>query len=59
MCEFKVLLDGEEIMEDVIHAKVENGEATITDIIGETKTLKDVEIVEVNVPATRLVLKNR
>ena len=46
------------IMVAVIHVKVEKGEATITDIIGETKILKDVEIVEVNVPATRLVLKS-
>jgi predicted RNA-binding protein len=57
MCEFKVYLDGERVMEDVIHAEVEDNGVTLRDVIGETKTFWGVAIAEVNVPATRLVLK--
>ena len=57
MCEFKVFLDGEKVMDDVIFAKADERGVTLRDVIGETKVLEDVSIVEVNVPATRLVLK--
>ena len=59
MCEFKVFLDGEKIMEDVIFAKVDEGKVVIRDIIGETKVFEGVDIVEVNVLSTRLILKGR
>ena len=59
MCEFKVFLDGEKIMEDVIFAKVDKGKVSVIDVIGETKVFEGVDIVEVNVPSTRLVLKGR
>ena len=57
MCEFKVFLDGEKVMDDVIFAEADELGVTLRDVIGETKVLEDVSIVEVNVPATRLVLK--
>ena len=57
MCEFKVFLDGEKVMEDVIFARADDRGVTLRDVIGETKELEDVVIAEVNVPATRLVLK--
>ena len=59
MCEFKVFLDGEKIMEDVIFAKVDGGKVSVIDVIGETKVFEGVDIVEVNVPSSRLVLKGR
>lgn len=59
MCEFKVFLDGEKVMEDVIFAKVDEGKVFIRDVIGETKVFEGVDIVEINVPSTRLVLKYR
>jgi predicted RNA-binding protein len=59
MCEFKVFLNGEKIMEDVIFAKVDEGKVSVIDVIGETKVFEGVDIVEVNVPSTRLVLKGR
>ena len=59
MCEFKVFLDGEKMMEDVIFAKVDEGKVVIRDIIGETKVFEGVDIVEVNVLSTRLILKGR
>lgn len=57
MCEFKVFLDGEKVMEDVVFAKADNLRVTLRDVVGETRVFEDVSIVEVNVPATRLVLK--
>jgi len=57
MCEFKVFLDGEMMMEDVIIAEAYEDGVLLRDVLGETKVFKDVSIVEVNVPATRLVLK--
>jgi predicted RNA-binding protein len=57
MCEFKVYLDDEKVMEDVIIAVSEGGRVILQDVIGETKTFEGAAIVEVNVPATRLVLK--
>jgi predicted RNA-binding protein len=59
MCEFKVFLDGEKVMEDVIFAKVNEGKVSIRDIVGETKIFEGVDIVEVNVPSTKLVLRGR
>ncbi len=57
MCEFKVFLDGKKVMEDVIVAVADERGITLRDVVGETKLFEDVSIVEVNVPATKLVLK--
>ncbi len=57
MCEFKVFLEGERMMEDVIFAEADEEGVRLRDVLGDTKVFKDVRIVEVNVPATRLVLK--
>lgn len=58
MCEFKVFLDGEKVMEDVIIVKADEQGVTLIDVVGEAKVFEDVSIVEVNVPATTLVLKS-
>ena len=58
MCEFKVFLNGSKVMEDVVIAKYERGITILSDIVGESKEFKDVRIVEVNVPSTRLVLES-
>lgn len=57
MCEFKVYLDGEKVMDDVIYAEVDMDMVTVRDVIGETRVFKNTRIVEVNVPSTRLILK--
>lgn len=57
MCEFKVFLDGKKVMEDVIVAVADERGITLRDVVGEMKLFEDVSIVEVNVPATKLVLK--
>ncbi|MFQ6053935.1 MAG: CooT family nickel-binding protein [Candidatus Bathyarchaeia archaeon] len=56
MCEFKVFLDGRKVMEDVIFVKADGRRVTLKDVVGETRVFEDVRVVEVNVPATRLVL---
>jgi predicted RNA-binding protein len=56
MCEFSVFLDEELVMEDVIVVTVEGGSIVLRDVIGDTKAFEGVVVVEVNVPATRLVL---
>jgi len=57
MCEFKVYLGGERVMEDVIYAEASDDGVTVRDIVGESRTFRGVVIAEVNVPATRLVLE--
>ena len=57
MCEFKVYLGGERVMEDVIYAEASDDGVTVRDVIGESRTFRGAVIVEVNVPATRLVLE--
>lgn len=57
MCEFKVFLNDEKVMEDVIFAKVDNRRVTLRGVVGEKRVFENATIVEVNVPATRLVLR--
>lgn len=57
MCEFKVYLDGDRVMEDVVYAEVSGGRVILRDVIGDSRMFEGVAIVEVNVPATRLVLE--
>ena len=56
MCEFKVFLKGEKIAEDVVYAKQEKSKVTLKDIIGRSLTIEDVEIQEVDVMLTSLLL---
>jgi len=58
MCEFKVFLNGSNVMEDVVMAKSEGNVIVLIDVVGESREFKDVRIVEVNVPSTRLVLES-
>ena len=56
MCEFNVILNGKIQFKDVIYAKVEGDDVTVKNIMGEGTVFKGCEIVEVDVPNTRLVL---
>ena len=56
MCEFKVYLDGVQVMRDVVFARMEGGGVLLSDVMGESKVVEDCEIVEVNVLRTTLVL---
>ena len=57
LCEFRVFLDDEMLMEDVVFAAVGEAGVTLRDVIGDSKAFEGVRIAEVNVPATRLVLE--
>lgn len=57
MCLFKVFLDGDLIMNDVLYAKSEIGRVVLRDVIGSEKVIENTEIIEVNVNSTRLILK--
>ncbi len=59
MCEFKVYLDGEKVMEDVVFAQWDGKDVIIRDIIGKSKSFTGARIVEVNVMATRLVIEGK
>jgi predicted RNA-binding protein len=57
MCEFKVFLDDEKVMEDVLFAQADEHGVKISDIMGESKVIEGVTIAEVNVMTTKLILK--
>lgn len=57
MCEFKVFVDGEKVMEDVIYAKANENGVVLRDILGESRIFEDRSIEEVNVYSTHLILK--
>ncbi len=60
MCEFKVFLDDEKVMENVIYAKAgERADRSVTlrDVLGETKRFEDTRILEVNVKEQTIKIK--
>jgi predicted RNA-binding protein len=57
LCEFRVTLDGKQIMEEVVFAQEQNGEVTVSNIVGEAKTIRGARIIEVNVLKTHLRLE--
>jgi predicted RNA-binding protein len=56
MCEFKIILDGVQVAEDVVYAKADRGNVILRDILGKSITLKDAKINEVNIITTRMIL---
>lgn len=56
MCEFKVILNGKEVWNDVVYAKAERGKVIVKDVAGQSKEFKNCRIIEVDVNTTRLVL---
>ncbi|MEM2420002.1 MAG: CooT family nickel-binding protein [Candidatus Bathyarchaeia archaeon] len=56
MCEFKVILNGKEVWNDVVYAKAEGNKVVLKDVAGQSREFKNCKIVEVDVNATRLVL---
>jgi predicted RNA-binding protein len=56
MCEFKVILNGKEVWNDVVYAKVEGGKVILKDVAGQSKEFKNCKIIEVDVNTTKLVL---
>jgi predicted RNA-binding protein len=58
MCEFNVILNGKVEFRDVIYSKVNGSDVVVRNILGEGKEFKNCEIIEVDVPNTRLVLSS-
>ena len=59
MCEFKVLLNGELIMEDVTYVRLDGNKITLRDIVGDMKAVMEAEIVEVNVLTTEIKIRHK
>ena len=59
MCEFKVLLNGELIMEDVTYVRLDCNKVILRDIVGDMKAVMEAEIVEVNVLTTELKIRHK
>jgi predicted RNA-binding protein len=57
MCEFKVILNGEILFQDVVYAKSEGNKIIVKNVLGEAKEFKNCKIDEVNVNTTKLILK--
>jgi predicted RNA-binding protein len=57
VCEFKVFMEGDQVAEDVIYARQEKGKVVLRDIVGKLQTFDGVEIIEVDVLSTSLLLR--
>jgi len=55
MCELKVMLDSEPVMEDVVYIRVQGEEVRLTNLLGETKKIK-ARIAEVSLPTQKALL---
>ena len=56
MCEFTVILEGQEVFKDVVYAKMEGNKVILRDVLGESMQFSNCRIKEVDVNSTRLVL---
>lgn len=56
MCEFKVILNGEEVFRDVVYAKADDGKVIVKDVIGETREFRNCRINVVDVNNAQLIL---
>jgi predicted RNA-binding protein len=57
MCEFKVIIDGKKIYEDVVYAIDEEKFIKVKTILGETREFQNCKIIEVDVNNAKLVLE--
>jgi predicted RNA-binding protein len=58
MCEFNVILNGRIHFKDVVYAKNEGDNVVVRNVLGETMNFKNCVIIEIDVNATKLVLKS-
>ena len=56
MCEFKVILDGRVVAEDIIYAREEGSSVVLRSVIGEEKRIEGCRIIEVDSVHEKLVL---
>jgi predicted RNA-binding protein len=58
LCEFTVILDGQEVFKEAVHVKIKDRGAVVTDALGQSKEFKSCKITEVDVNSTRLILSS-
>ena len=58
MCEFRVLLEGKKVFEDVVYAKTDENNVILKDVLGTSKIVEDCKIIEIDVGSERLVLSS-
>jgi predicted RNA-binding protein len=56
MCEFNIILNGKIVFKDVVYARMENGNVTVKNVLGEAKEFQNCKITLVDVNSTKLVL---
>lgn len=56
MCEFKVILNGEEVFRDVVYAKADDEKVLVRDVMGETREFPSCRIIIVDVNNAQLIL---
>ena len=56
MCEFRILLNGKNVLEDVVYAKDDGKRLIFRTILGEAKEFPLCRIVEVNVEKEELII---
>lgn len=49
MCEFKVYLDKEKVMEDVVYAEEREGSVVLRTVLGEERVVRGCRILQVDV----------
>ncbi len=59
MCEFKVILDGRVVAEDVVYAREEGSQVVLRSVVGDEVRVDGCRIVEVDSVHERLVLARR
>ena len=59
MCEFKVILDGRVVAEDVVYAREEGSQVVLRSVVGDEVRVEGCRIVEVDSVHERLVLAKR
>jgi len=59
MCEFKVILDGRVVAEDVVYAREEGSQVVLRSVVGDEVRVDGCRIVEVDSVHERLVLAKR
>jgi predicted RNA-binding protein len=57
MCEFTVLLKGEQVMRDVVYAEVREGGVLLRTVLGEERFLEGCRILQVDVEKELLKLE--
>ena len=56
MCELKVVVNGKQVFENAIYAKLNSNNVVIQDIMGKTMEFKNHTITEVNITKEQLTL---